>query len=211
VKLTASDLTLTRGGRDLVRGLSFGVAGGEALLLTGANGAGKSTLIRALSGLFPPSQGVIGLEGCDEERSLGEQAHTIGHLNALKGTMTARENLAFWASYLGTAAAERADRVGEALDRFGLMALAEIPAAYLSAGQKRRLGLARLLVAERPVWLLDEPTVSLDAASTARVGEVMAAHVARGGIVIAATHLPLGLTGARELNLSELMRDDEAV
>jgi heme exporter protein A len=198
LKLIIDQLHLERGARAVIAGLSFAVAGGEALVLTGANGAGKTTLLRALAELLAPSAGHIKLAGGVPDATLAEQSHFIGHLNAVKASLTVSENLTFWAGYLGTPVATS---VPAALDRFQLSALADIPAGYLSAGQKRRLGLARLLVAERPVWLLDEPTVSLDSASVAILGAVVNAHVAKGGIAIAATHLPLGLTAARELRL----------
>ena len=202
MKLLVENLGLERGARAVISGLSFAVQAGEALVLTGANGAGKTTLLRALAGLIRPAAGSLRLEGADGEKTVAEQAHFIGHQNAVKSSLTAGENLSFWANYLGEAGS---DRIGQALSRFNLTPLEAIPAGYLSAGQKRRLGLARLLVAERPVWLLDEPTVSLDAASTAILGEVVNAHVSAGGIAIAATHLPLGLTAARELALTRVM------
>jgi heme exporter protein A len=182
-----------------VADLSFEVRGGEALLLTGPNGAGKTTLLRALAGLFAPSHGTVRLEGGDGDRELAEQTHFVGHQNGIKSSLSVADNLAFWASFLGRAAEKQ---IGAALARFDLEALAHIPAGYLSAGQKRRLGLARLMVASRPVWLLDEPTVSLDARSTGLLADVINAHIAGGGIAIAATHLPLGLVAARELRLS---------
>lgn len=197
LQLAAEDLSVARGGRVLFSGLSFAVAAGETLLLTGPNGAGKTSLLRVLAGFLPAAQGRVVLRGGDAELDLAQQCHWIGHANAVKPALTALENARFWARYLGgsDAAAEAA------LDRFGLGALGHIPAGYMSAGQKRRLGLSRLLVAERPVWLLDEPTVSLDADSTAVLAEVVRGHVAAGGLAIAATHLPLGLAGARELRL----------
>lgn len=204
LKLTIQNLRLERSGRPVVANLSFTVAAGEALILTGANGAGKSTLLRALAGLFTPASGTIRIEdpgaGPGVEAILAEQCHVIGHNNGLKSALTAAENLTFWSNYLG--ADQAAARVAAALDRMQLASLANIPAAYMSAGQKRRLGLARLLVASRPIWLLDEPTVSLDQASTALLGGIVNAHVASGGLAIAATHLPLGLDSPRELRLT---------
>ena len=201
MKLIADTLTLERGGRPVVEALSFAVEGGEALLLTGANGAGKTTLLRALAGLLGPASGKVVLEGGDEERNVGEQCHFIGHQNGVKSSLTVAENLTFWAHYLGAQKSDAAGRVETALAAFNLSPLAAIPAGYLSAGQKRRLGLARLLVAQRPVWLLDEPSVSLDTASVTLLSKAVAAHVAGGGIAVAATHLPLGLENARELRL----------
>ena len=139
----------------------------------------------------------IRLEGGDAESSLGEQCHYVGHLNALKSSLSVEENAAFWCRFLGG----RRDGLEAALAAFGLAALRDIPAAYLSAGQKRRLGLARLLLAERPIWLLDEPTVSLDTAGQAALASAVEGHLAKGGLAIAATHVPLGLSKARELHL----------
>lgn len=196
---------VARGGRRIIDGLSFAVQSGEALLLTGRNGAGKTTLIRALAGYLSPLSGTIRIDGFDEEREPREACHYVGHLDANKASLTVLENLRFWQAYLGGegSGTMAEERLWAALERFGLDPLAEIPAGYLSAGQKRRLGLARLLVARRPVWLLDEPTVSLDAQSTALLAKIIDTHVADGGLVVAATHLPLGLGDARELRLGD--------
>ncbi|MGD9785722.1 MAG: heme ABC exporter ATP-binding protein CcmA [Hyphomicrobiaceae bacterium] len=209
MQLVVRHLVLTRGGRTVIDDLSFTVGGGEALLLTGRNGAGKTTLIRALAGLLAPLSGQITIEGVPDEREPREVVHYLGHADANKGSLTVLENAQFWMRYLGDwagapangAAGNDADTVWPALERLGLDGLADIPAAYLSAGQKRRLALARLLVARRPVWLLDEPSVSLDAASVALLARIIGEHVAGGGLAIAATHLPLGLDAARELRL----------
>lgn len=184
----------------IVADLSFRVAPGVVLQLTGPNGAGKTTLIRAVAGFLRPAGGSLRLEGGLPDTPVAEHCHYIGHLNGVKAKQTVAENLAFWGAYLG--AADR-DQVDAALDMFGLTPLAGIAAGYLSAGQKRRVGLARLLVADRPVWLLDEPTVSLDAESTAMLANVIAHHVAAGGLAIAATHIPLGLASVTELRLGD--------
>jgi heme exporter protein A len=204
MRLVAENLVVTRGLRTIIDGLSFAVSAGEALMLTGPNGAGKTTLLRAIAGFLPPASGRVHLTGGIEERTIAEECHFVGHQNGIKAQLTVAENLSFWGAYLcsspaGTTGLE--DRVAVALDRFGLEPLAGIPAAYLSAGQKRRAGLARLLVSERPIWLLDEPTASLDTDSAAIMTSVASAHLARGGLLLAATHLPLGLAGARELRL----------
>ncbi len=201
LQLNAENLLIERGARPVVEDLSFTVKSGEALVLTGPNGAGKTTLLRAIAGFLKPSKGTIVLTGGDSEKAIVEHCHNVGHANALKSALSVFENVAFWASFLGgdTGAAARTER---ALQRFGLRDLAEFPAGYLSAGQKRRLGLARLLAAERPIWLLDEPTVSLDTASTKLLSDAVNAHTSKGGIAIAATHLPLGLERARELALT---------
>jgi heme exporter protein A len=203
VQLQIRDLAVTRGGRRIIEDLSFQVSAGEALLLTGPNGAGKTTLIRTLAGYLVPLTGTIKLDGDFRDRDLREALHYVGHMNSNKASLTTLENLHFWQAYLGGSAATQAsrDRIWTALERFEIDPLADIPAGYLSAGQKRRLGLARLLVAERPVWLLDEPTVSLDARSTTLLAGVIDEHVRAGGLVVAATHLPLGLGAARELRL----------
>jgi heme exporter protein A len=197
MKLLAENLALNRGGRPLLAGISFVVGAGEALLLLGANGVGKTTLIRALAGLLAPAAGSIRIEGGDPERSVGEQCHYIGHLNGVKASLTVAENAAFWGRFLG----RQPDGRDAALAAFGLAGLRDIPAAYLSAGQQRRLALARVLLAHRPIWLLDEPTVSLDQAAVEALTRVVADHLAAGGLVIAATHVPLGFSKARELAL----------
>jgi heme exporter protein A len=200
MKLSADRLSSIRGGRTLFSELSFAVEAGEALLLLGPNGAGKTTLIRMIVGLLAPAAGWISLDGGDGERTLGEQCHYVGHLNALKSSLTVGENATFWCRFLGGEAPGR-DRVETALTTFGLGHLRDIPAGYLSAGQRRRLGLARVLLAERPIWLLDEPTVSLDRAAQGMLTAAVDAHVAAGGVVVAATHVPLGFAKSRELHL----------
>jgi heme exporter protein A len=194
--LSAQALTCQRGGRAVFHGLDFSVASGEALLVTGRNGAGKSSLLRMIAGLLRIAGGTLSLAGGDAERSLGEQAHYLGHSDALKPALTVAENLSFWIAWLGGEG-----KSADALAAVGLETLAELPAAYLSAGQKRRLSIARLIAVERPLWLLDEPTSALDIAAQAMLLDLMRAQLKRGGIVVAATHLPLGLDDARELKL----------
>ncbi|RAI43834.1 heme ABC exporter ATP-binding protein CcmA [Rhodoplanes roseus] len=195
--LIGSDLACVRGQREIFAGLGFRVAGGEALLLVGPNGAGKSSLLRLIAGLVRPAAGTLVLDGGDPELSVPEQAHYLGHQDALKPSLTVTENLAFWIDYLG------GDRgaLEAALDAVALEDIADLPAGYLSAGQRRRLSIARLVAVARPVWLLDEPTSALDVASQARLAGLMQAHLAGGGILLAATHGPLGLDTARELRL----------
>ncbi len=200
MQLIAENLCVERGSRTIIRDLSLVVTGGEAIILSGANGAGKTTLLRALAGFLRPLSGTVRIDGGDTEKTVGEQAHFVGHANAVKVNLSVRENVEFWARYL-CGAAKTEDMVERALDHFGLRDLAEFPAAYLSAGQKRRVGLARLLAAQRPVWLLDEPTVSLDAASTGLLEKAIETHVEGGGLAIIATHIPMGLTRSRKLTL----------
>lgn len=200
--LVAENLVVDRGARTILDRVSFTVRAGEALVLTGRNGAGKTTLIRTLAGFLQPTSGMVRLEGGDEDRELAEECHYIGHASGIRASLTVAENLNFWAGYLGLlSGCDRDMAVENALEKLGLLRLADIQAAYLSAGQKRRLGLARLLVAKRAVWLLDEPTVSLDAASAEVLGSVVAEHVAQGGIAVAATHVPLAIASAREFRL----------
>jgi heme exporter protein A len=210
VQLVAENLVLSRGGRTVVDGLSLRIASGEALLLTGPNGSGKTTLLRALAGFLAPTSGAIHLEDAPAERERAELAHFVGHLDGLKSHLTVAENLAFWAAYLDEGGGAQGQRLEAALDRFDLAALADIPAGYLSAGQKRRLALARLGVAERPIWLLDEPTVSLDTASVALLVKAIAGHVAGGGLAAIATHVPMALERAREIRLGRAVPAEPA-
>jgi heme exporter protein A len=177
--------------------LTFSVAAGEALAITGRNGSGKSSLLRLIAGLLRPAGGQIELEGADPELTIGEQAHYLGHQDALKPSLTVLENLDFWSRYLGGVST-----VAEAaLTAVGLGALEALPAAYLSAGQRRRLSIARLISVKRPIWLLDEPTSALDGAAQARLTELMRQHLAEGGLILAAAHGPIGLDDAKELRL----------
>ncbi|HZP76928.1 MAG TPA: heme ABC exporter ATP-binding protein CcmA [Pseudolabrys sp.] len=199
MKLIADKLQCRRGGRLVFADLSFAIASGEALAVTGRNGAGKSSLLRVIAGLVRLAGGTLGLEAGEADRSIGEQAHYVGHQDAAKPSLSVRENLKFWCAYLGSGGAP----LDQALDAVGLGELDHLPAAYLSAGQKRRLSLARLVAVKRPIWLLDEPTSALDAPSQDRLAGIMRAHLADGGLILAATHAPLGLANARELALGQ--------
>jgi heme exporter protein A len=205
MKLRGHGLACVRGGRRVFSAVSFAVAAGQALVVTGPNGAGKSSLLRLIAGLIRPAAGSVALEGGDPELTVGEQAHYVGHLDPLKPALTVTENLAFWARFLnGARAVDEEGLIAHGLAAANLVDLAQMPAGYLSAGQKRRLSLARLLAAPRPVWLLDEPTTALDAASLERLHRVMQAHLAGGGLMIAATHGPLGFAEPLELQLGDL-------
>ncbi|MBO0904649.1 heme ABC exporter ATP-binding protein CcmA [Jiella sp. MQZ13P-4] len=208
-------LVVGRGAVAVAGPFDLAVASGEALVVTGPNGAGKSTLLRTLAGLLPPISGGVRLEGltaADGEAAarLADASHYVGHRHGMKAALGVGENLAFWAGYLGAGplrTGEAAEGAGplapaEALAAVGLPGLSDIPFAYLSAGQQRRASLARLLVARRPVWILDEPTSALDLASQALFAGLVAGHLARGGIAIAATHHPLGLEAAQTLHIT---------
>lgn len=197
MRIEASDIAVERGGRIVLSNLSFALAEGECLLVTGPNGAGKSTLLRAIAGLLPLRRGRISFTPTSDA-ILAEQVHYVGHADALKGTLTVAENLRFLAAVLGTGAAGLG--IEAALAVSGLARLVDLPAAVLSAGQRRRVALARLLVARRPIWLLDEPTTALDASAQKLLGKILTAHRAEGGLIVAATHASLGIDG-RELSL----------
>jgi heme exporter protein A len=199
MRLRAWDLTIERGGRRVISGLSFEAAAGAALIVTGPNGAGKTSLLRALAGFLPIEAGGFALEGGDAERTVGEQAHYLGHTDGVKAALTAGENLAFAAAMLGGDCSRAAQL--EALAALGLAHVIDFPARLLSAGQRRRVALARLMVAKRRLWLLDEPTTALDVAAQAALAAIMQAHLKGGGILVAAVHAPLGLDGAQELRL----------
>jgi heme exporter protein A len=196
MQLSGTDLVCIRGGREVFSGLAFSLRSGEALMVSGANGAGKSSLLRMIAGLIRAARGRIELAGGAAERTIAEQVHYLGHQDALKTSLTVAENLGFWVRYLGGGEAPDA-----ALARVGLDALSDLPAAYLSAGQRRRLSIARLIAVERPIWLLDEPTSALDRAGQERLAELMRAHLAGGGLIVAAAHGPIGLDRAQELTL----------
>lgn len=196
MQLAGQNLTCSRGGREVFSGLNFSLSGGEALVVTGRNGAGKSSLLRMIAGLVAVTAGTLALSGGEAEATPGEQAHYLGHLDAVKPSLSVSENLKFWAAYFGGSPAVEA-----ALELVGLAPLAGLPAAYLSAGQRRRLSIARLVAVHRPVWLLDEPTSALDQPSQLRLADLMRGHLAAGGMIIAAAHGPIGLERPRELML----------
>jgi heme exporter protein A len=189
MRLSGIGLACVRGGREVFSGLGFELAGGEALAITGRNGAGKSSLLRIIAGLLHPAAGQVRLDGAEGELPLPEQAHYLGHRDAFKPALTVTENLSFWRDMLGGAGGDVADTLAAC----GLGHAALLPAGFLSAGQRRRLSMARLLVAKRPVWLLDEPTSALDADGQLLVARLMGEHLAAGGLILAATHGPLGI------------------
>jgi heme exporter protein A len=197
MQLKADNLACNRGGREVFAGLNFSLSGGEALVVTGRNGAGKSSLLRMIAGLVHVAAGRLELEGGEPDASIAEQAHYVGHQDAVKPSLTVGENLKFWAQYLG--ASEPA--TDPALQAVDLAPLANLPAAYLSAGQRRRLSIARLVAVPRPLWLLDEPTSALDVPSQNRLADLMRSHLAGGGMIVAAAHGPIGLERAREMKI----------
>ncbi len=196
MRLSGRGVRCVRGGREVFSGLEFEAASGEALAITGANGSGKTSLLRLIAGLLTLAEGSIGLDGGEAELTLPEQAHYLGHRDALKPALSVLENLSFWRDFLG---GEPSGAI-EALESVGLDHAAPLPAAFLSAGQRRRLSIARLLVVRRPIWLLDEPASALDAAGQAMFVGLMQDHLARGGLIVAATHAPLGVQ-AMELRI----------
>ncbi len=195
--LTGHNLQCDRGGRTVFRGLSFELAAGQMLQLTGPNGSGKSSLLRLIAGLGEASSGQLALDGGGTDLTIGQQSHYIAHQEAVKSALTVAENLDFWRGFLGGGDVEAAMA---ALD---LTRLAHYHAGLLSAGQKRRLALARLALVPRALWLLDEPTVGLDTASQGRLTKIMADHLASGGLIIAATHVALGLEPQVKLELGQ--------
>ncbi len=208
MRLSGRGVRCVRGGREVFSGLDFEASSGEAVAITGPNGAGKTSLLRLIAGLLTMADGSIDLWGGEAELTLPEQAHYLGHRDALKPALSVMENLCFWRDFLGGAAFDAAESLAteslatESLAAVGLDHAARLPAAYLSAGQRRRLSIARLLAVRRPIWLLDEPTSALDAAGQSLFATLMGDHLSRGGLIVAATHAPLGLA-ARELRIGE--------
>lgn len=198
--VTADNLSVVRGEDLIFSDLSFTVSSGEALVVRGPNGAGKSTLLRAVAGLLPLEGGALTFEdpsGEFGEADLPQLCHYLGHENAMKPSMSVEENLRFWQEFAGQPHLE----VDESLEMVGLRGLGPVPFSHLSTGQRRRTAIARLLVSYRPLWLLDEPTAGLDSASEAQFTALMKAHLEDDGLIIAATHVPLGLKGAKEFVL----------
>lgn len=201
VSLEAHDIACERGGRTLFEDLHFALKPGEALLVKGPNGAGKTSLLRQIAGLLPFSAGWLTTSGvADPDVTVPELCHYVGHLNAAKNALSVRDNLAFWADFLGDGNADAA------LAAFGLSPLADISAGLLSAGQKRKLALSRLFASPRPIWLLDEPSVSLDAASVKRLDGAVRDHLSQGGIAVISTHVPLKTKFAHTLSLGGMER-----
>ena len=196
--LSGEAVSCIRGERKVFSNLSFSVATGEALAVVGPNGSGKSSLLRLIAGLIATASGTITLTGADDNLTLAERAHLVGHRDAIKPSLTVLENAAFWSDFLG-GDGSRSDPAA-ALAAVGLSHLGHLPTAFLSAGQRRRLAIARLVAVKRPLWLLDEPTTALDAAGQATIAALMTDHLRDGGLIVAATHQPLGIA-ARELRL----------
>jgi heme exporter protein A len=197
MRLRATNVAVERGAQVLFSDLAFTLEAGQGLIVVGPNGAGKTSLLRAVAGLLALSAGDVSWEGGDGIESVGEAAHYLGHADALKAALSARENLEFWAAMLGGNGLSPPD----ALARVGLAHVLDFPVSTLSAGQKRRVAFARLLVAARPLWLLDEPLTALDAGAQERVVAIIRDHLAGGGLLMAATHTTLDLPNTRRLQL----------
>ena len=196
MRLSGRGVKCIRGGREVFSGLDFAVSAAEALAVTGPNGAGKTSLLRQIAGLLAIPGGSIDLDGGHSELTLPEQAHYLGHRDALKPALSVMENLTFWRDFLGGEVFD----AEKSLAAVGLDHTAQLPAVVLSAGQRRRLSIARLLAVRRPIWLLDEPTSALDSAGQAMFSALMQEHLGRGGMIVAATHAPMGLP-AKELRI----------
>ena len=205
MRFEADSISVNRGLRRVVQDVTFSLGEGGALTVTGANGAGKSTLLRALCGLLPLAAGTLRLagigEGEDDPLIFREHLHYLGPQNAMKAALSVRENLSFWRDFSGGTVGLT---IEEALSAVELPHVADLPFSYLSTGMKRRVAICRLLVSRKPVWIVDEPTSGLDSHPRELFSALCRAHCADGGILIAATHLPLGLGKAQALELETL-------
>lgn len=199
MRLVAENLAGERGDETIFSDLSFELSSGEALVVTGPNGSGKSTLLRIICGLLAPEDGRITLFEDAAAQPVSAACHYLGHHNAMKPALSARENLLFWQKFNGAAALD----IDDALEAVDLPGVENLPFGYLSTGQKRRVSIAKLLVNHRPLWIVDEPTAGLDKASEARFAELIRGHMREGGMVIAATHIPLGLEGVKTLDMAK--------
>ncbi len=196
MRITAQELGAERGGERIFSKISFVLESGGCLLVTGPNGSGKSTLLQVICGLLPAFEGHVSMQPVSEKwPGLPAACHYLGHQNGLKPALSVEENLRFWRDFSGEPFLE----IEEALDEVGLNGLGHLPFQVLSTGQRRRAAIARLLVNWRPVWVLDEPTAGLDARSEQRFAALMEAHREQGGMIVAATHWPLGLENVQEL------------
>jgi heme exporter protein A len=202
--LDAANLAARRGEDLIFEGLSFLLESGEALVLTGKNGSGKSTLLRVVAGLLRPERGSVTFTDSQgrTDGTVSEVSHYLGHRNAMKSELTVEENLTFWRRYLGDTGGISAISIEDAAEAVGLPGITHLPFGYLSAGQQRRFAFAKLLVAHRPIWILDEPTAALDSSADRLFADLIEAHRRQGGIVLVATHQPLGLRDARELQMT---------
>ncbi|MGI9483976.1 MAG: heme ABC exporter ATP-binding protein CcmA [Hyphomicrobiales bacterium] len=201
MELIAENIDCERGGRRVFSDLSFQLSAGDSLLLTGVNGSGKTSLLRLIAGLGEPVGGTLELEGVGDELSIGQRSHYLAHKNGLKTALSVEENLKFWATFLGTSDAPEAIEKG--LELFDLAHLAGYSAGLLSQGQARRLALSRLVLVPRPIWLLDEPSAGLDAASCEKLGSAMERHTGEGGLLIATTHTDLGIKFGKTINMGD--------
>ncbi|AYG60852.1 heme ABC exporter ATP-binding protein CcmA [Rhizobium jaguaris] len=202
--LYAENLAARRGEDLIFSNVSFNLAGGDALVLTGRNGSGKSTLLRVVAGLLRQEKGRVVFTDSkgESDHPAGEASHYLGHRNAMKSELTVVENLAFWKTFLGDMAGGLGLDVDETAEAVGLAGITHLPFGYLSAGQQRRIAFAKLLVAYRPIWILDEPTAALDAGAERLFVDLITAHQKNGGIVLAATHQPLGLENVQEMRMT---------
>jgi heme exporter protein A len=204
MRLTAEDLSARRGEDLIFRDISFTLGAGDSLVLTGRNGSGKSTLLRTVAGLLRPETGRVtwASQGAEAGTRASEACHYLGHRNAMKAELSVSENLSFWKDFLGDFSGGHGVSVGEAAESVGLGDITHLPFGYLSAGQQRRMAFAKLLVAWRPVWILDEPTAALDVSAEAVFTTLIKDHLSGGGMMLAATHQPLGLENAKELKMT---------